>query len=692
MRFALCLVAVLSSCAVRSALAADAPRPNFLFIYTDDQRYDSLSVVQKELGETGRFPWIKTPNHDRLAAGGVRFCNAFVVNSLCAPSRANYLTGRYSHLNGVANNHTPFPVDSVTWSTELRKAGYTTGYFGKWHMGSQSGQRPGFDFSASFVGQGKYVDCPIEVNGKSTPSKGWVDDVTTDYAIDWIKQNNGKPFAAAIGFKSSHGPWDPPERRKNDLADAVSKPPENADARPPYLAKGDAADPVPQKPRKQANPANDRSAMQRNYFRTLLAVDDNLGKLLDLLDELKLADNTVVVFTSDNGYYLGDHGLGDKRSAYDESLRIPFLVRYPKLAAAGSTRDEMVINIDIAPTFLDLAGVPVPSQMQGRSLKPLLAGEKNPDWRKAWFYEYFYERGFGPPTILAVRTDAHKIIKYPGHDDWTELFDLKADPYEKNNLYADPAAAELRKQMEAEFEKQSKAVDFKIPDYADDPANSAVPAAPNTDGAKHPAPNRFVLNYDFTAARRPQGFNRVDDVSTLGNNGAAKGLIVVDGRDGKKAMKFDGSASIDIPKSSSLNPANSGWSVQVICRPEKGDGVLFASGGQLNGYSLFLQDGKPTFVVAAGGKASRAQADKAVVGDWHRIMAVIQVNGEIVIFVDGQKAATAPLPSLIAKEPNDGMQVGIDARSPVTDKPAPTGFVGLIESVEVFSGMLTPKN
>ncbi|WP_206291589.1 sulfatase-like hydrolase/transferase [Humisphaera borealis] len=433
------------------ALAAEAARPNFLFIYTDDQRYDAMSVVQKELGEAGRFPWLNTPNHDRLAAGGIRFRNAFVVNSLCSPSRANFLTGRYSHLNGVANNHTPFPVDSVTWSTELRKAGYITGYFGKWHMGPQSGQRPGFDFSASFVGQGKYFDCPIEVNGKSTPSQGWVDDVTTDYASTFIRENMARPFAAVIGFKSSHGPWQPPGRRKDDLAGAVAKPPQNANAKPPYLQNStepaapgdsdDAAAPKKNAARKQGNAgavSGDRSAMQQNYFRTLLGVDDNLGKLLDLLDELKLTDNTVVVYSSDNGYYLGDHGLGDKRSAYDESLRIPFIVRYPKLAKAGTTRDEMVINIDLAPTFLDLAGVPIPPQMQGRSLRPLLAGEMTPDWRKAWFYEYFYERGYSIPTILAVRTDTHKIIKYPGHDDWTELFDLKADPYERRTSTTTP--------------------------------------------------------------------------------------------------------------------------------------------------------------------------------------------------------------------------------------------------------------
>jgi len=226
-RFNLALIVIFGALLIgRQAAAADAPadRPNFLFVYTDDQRWDAMSVVQEEQGDAARFPWLKTPNMDRIAAEGIRFRNAFVINSLCAPSRSIFLTGRYSHLNGVANNHTPFPMENVTYSKLLRDAGYATGYFGKFHHGSQSGPRPGFDFTASFVGQGRYFDCPIEVNGVSTPSKGWVDDVTTDYAIDYIKKSKDKPFAVVVGYKASHGPWDPPERLKGAIADAVSKP------------------------------------------------------------------------------------------------------------------------------------------------------------------------------------------------------------------------------------------------------------------------------------------------------------------------------------------------------------------------------------------------------------------------------------------------------------------------------------
>lgn len=456
-----------------------AERPNFLFIYTDDQRWDALGVVQREQGDQARFDWFQTPNLDRLAAEGVRFRNAFVVNSLCAPSRAAFLTGRYNHHNGVANNHTPFPADAVTWPSLLRGAGYKTGYVGKWHMNGQSGKRPGFDYSASFVGQGRYFDCPFEIDGKATPTKGWVDDVSTDYAIDFVKEHRDKPFALIVGFKSAHGPFSPPERLAEKYAGRQAKSVPNYDLPAIYKGKFDGGRPAAtgkkggkkgaaKKAKAAGGGAIDGPNKMRGYFGCLAAVDENVGRLLETLDELKLAENTVVVFTSDNGFYLGEHNLGDKRSAYEESLRIPLLVRYPQLGAGakGKIMDEMALNIDLAPTFLDLAGVKIPAEMQGTSWRPLLEG-KQADWRQAFFYEYFYERNFAIPTTLAVRATDAKLIKYPGHQDWTELFDLRADPYETKNLAADPASRELLAKMEAEFDKQSRAVGFLVPPFAD---------------------------------------------------------------------------------------------------------------------------------------------------------------------------------------------------------------------------------
>jgi arylsulfatase A-like enzyme len=442
-----------------TAIHAAARRPNFLFVYTDDQRWDAMSVVQQEHGERARFPWFSTPHMDRLAAAGVRFRNAFVTLSLCAPSRASFLTGRYNHLNGVINNHTAFPEDSVTHASLLRAAGYATAYIGKWHMGMQRGQRPGFSYSASFIGQGKYVDCPFEINGTPTPTKGWVDDVSTDYAIAFMKEHRATPFSVVVGFKSCHVPLEPPERAKDRFAGAEARPAPNFSARaiyrdPPAAAPANAA----------KRPTN------LNYFRCISAADDNLGRMLDVIDELGLTQDTVVVFTSDNGFYQGEHGLGDKRSAYDESLRIPLLLRYPRTVARGKVVDEMVLNVDLAPTFLELAGGVVPSEMQGKSWRPLLEG-KATAWRDAFFYGYFLEAAYPmTPTLLAVRTTRAKLITYPGHEDWTELFDLKSDPYETKNLARDPTHAALLATMQAEFARQQKAVAFRMPADVGQPA------------------------------------------------------------------------------------------------------------------------------------------------------------------------------------------------------------------------------
>lgn len=443
-------------------------KPNFLFVYTDDQRWDSMSVVQREQGERARFPWFQTPNMDRLAAEGVRFRNAFVTLSLCAPSRATFLTGRYNHVNGVVNNHTPFPEDSVTHASLLRQAGYATAYIGKWHMGGQRGQRPGFDYSASFIGQGKYIDCPFEINGKPTPTTGWVDDVSTDFAIEFMKKHRDQPFSVVVGFKSCHGPTTPPDRATNRFANAKARAVPNMTV-PAIYRVGE----VPKPAARRAPSSPDDVKINLNYFRCVSAADDNLGRLLKTLDDLGLANDTVVIFTSDNGFYNGEHMLGDKRSAYDESLRIPFLVRYPKKFPKGTVRDEMVLNIDVAPTFLDLAGAKIPSEMQGKSWATVANGKKT-SWRESFLAEYFYERNFdGTPTLVALRTTNAKLITYPGHDEWTEVFDLANDPYETNNLAADPKHKELLAKLSAEMEQQKKAVQYNVPPDSDKPDASA---------------------------------------------------------------------------------------------------------------------------------------------------------------------------------------------------------------------------
>jgi arylsulfatase A-like enzyme len=427
-------------------------RPNFVFVIADDHRWDAMSTVQKEHGEKGRYPWFETPHMDRLAAGGVRFRNAFITHSICSPGRAGFLTGQYTHVNGVMDNNTPFPEDAVTHATLLRDAGYQTAYFGKWHMGNQK-ERPGFQFVASFVDQGIYQDCPVLINGVKTATKGWIDDVSTDFALDWLRQHGNQPFSIVLGFKSPHnkrGGENLPERLRNLYQGKTTRRTPNCELAAVYHKPLTAED----KGRERGLSAY---AVHLDYLRHIKGIDENLGRLLDALDQLQLADDTVVVYTSDNGYFLGERGLGDKRALYEEGLRIPFIIRYPRLFPKGGLVDEMVINQDLAPTFLDLAGLPAHPGMHGVSFKQMAQGKKPANWRTSFLSYYRKELG-DTPTCRAIRTEDAKLIVYPGNPEWTEVYDLKNDPYELHRL---PANGPLAKRLEAELERQMKAVGFK---------------------------------------------------------------------------------------------------------------------------------------------------------------------------------------------------------------------------------------
>ena len=670
------LFAALTFSGDRAVAAEKSARPNFLFIYTDDQRYDALSVVQKEQGKQGRFPWFRTPNMDRLAAEGVRFRNAFVVNSLCAPSRAVFLTGRYNHHNGIASNFRPFPTNNVTHATLLRAAGYTTAYVGKWHMGNQR-ERPGFDYHASFIGHARYVDPNFIVNGKDTPTKGWIDDLSTDYAIDFLRQQKGgaKPWSLTLGFKSPHGPFDPPARARERFAGEEARTVPNLSVSTAYMGdktKRPAADPVA-----ATVPVN------LNYFRCISAVDDCLGRLLDSLDELGFAQNTVVIYASDNGFYLGEHGLGDKRSAYDESLRIPFLVRYPGLASAkGRVADEMVLNLDLAPTLLDFAGVPVPKDMPGQSWRPLLT-EARPNWRQSWFYEYFAEKQQGSrvPDITAVRTADAKLIKYPGHEEWTELFDLKADPYELRNLFAEPAHARLRVRLEVEHTRLASELGYRVPDYVDRPEWWGKPGGP--DGTNETTPG-LRLDFDFA---KLDG-QRVPDSSGQGNHGTGHNVELGEGREGRRALQLKDGGYVEVPKSKSLSPAGTAWTVEAVVNPRQPDGVILARGGRSQGYALWVKEGRPVFTVVTGDRTVTVESKKTIEG-WTTLTGTIKADRTATLHINGQLAGSAALPNLIQHDPNDAMQIGADLGSPVVES-SPPKFTGDIERVRIFSGEAKP--
>lgn len=449
------LIATLCALLCLPVISAER-KPNFIFIIADDHRWDAMGVVQREQGETARYPWFETPNLDRLAADGVRMRNAFITHSICSPGRASFLTGQYTHVNGIMDNHTPFPESHVTHATLLRDAGYHTAYFGKWHMGDQKGQRPGFQHSASFIGQGRYQDCPFEINGVMTETKGWVDDVSTDLAIHWLKKSNKQePFSMVIGYKSPHnkrGGENLPERLRHLYEGKTTKKTPNC-----------AIAAVYHKPLTDATSTEERglsaNSIHLDYLRHIKGIDDNLGRLLDTLDELKLTEDTVIVYSSDNGFFLGERGLGDKRALYEEGIRLPFIVRYPRLFPKGKVIDDMVLNIDLAPTLLDLAGLPPQPAIHGTSFKELAAGNKPKDWRNSFLCYYRKDLG-DTPTCVGVRTANSKLIYYHGKPEFTEAYDLAKDPYELNNLAKDDT---FTAPLQAEMSRLADKVKYPLP-------------------------------------------------------------------------------------------------------------------------------------------------------------------------------------------------------------------------------------
>jgi N-acetylglucosamine-6-sulfatase len=412
-------------------------------------------LTAKAVGYAGQFSFLKTPNLDRLAREGVVFENAFVTTSLCSPSRACFLTGCHAHRHGVRRNdgHDPDPA-IPTFPQVLRQSGYETAFIGKWHMAETSAPRPGFDYWLSFRGQGEYNNPLLNENGREFKSEGYVTDLLTDYAVRWLEQPHEKPFCLLLWHKAVHADFIPATRHAGALADISLPKPLNFDdtfeGKPEWQrrlfakrrdnknAKTDSESEAPSSipPGKW----NGREPHYLSYVRTILGVDESLGAIRAALEKKGVLDNTVIVFSSDNGYFLGEHRLGDKRLAYEEAIRIPLVFRYPEVAVPGGGRSQFALNIDIAPTLLDLVGARTPRSMQGISLASAL---KRPDarGRDAFLYAYYQEPAHpSVPTMLAVRGKRWKYISYPElTGPVEELYDLEADPYELRNLSTDPA-------------------------------------------------------------------------------------------------------------------------------------------------------------------------------------------------------------------------------------------------------------
>lgn len=463
----LCLGLTLSFQLLAGSPPVDDGRMNVIFILTDDQRYDELGFMN---------PVLETPHMDRLAAEGVHFRNAFVTTSLCSPSRASILTGQYMHNHGVVDNNSGVAEGTVFFPQYLQQAGYQTAFIGKWHMGETESSsaksddpQPGFDHWLSFAGQGNYYPVvrngkanQLNINGEHVPQRGYITDELTDYTLDWLSggRDTDKPFFIYLSHKAVHADFTPPERYKDLYADAdIPVPASQADSEENYKGK-------PMWVKNQRNswhgvdfPYHSILSVQegkRQYHRTLTAVDDSIGRINAWLEENGLAENTIVILMGDNGFMFGEHGLIDKRNAYEESMRVPLLAYIPGLDQPGRVVEEIAAGIDIGPTVLDIAGVEdMPGQFEGQSLLPLALGKKPDDWRQDLLYEYYWEFNYPmTPTTFALRTEDFKLIQYHGIWDLEELYDIRNDPKEMINLIDDPEYLEVRVRLRNELHQR----------------------------------------------------------------------------------------------------------------------------------------------------------------------------------------------------------------------------------------------
>ena len=451
---------------VEGSPGPDPPRPNFVFLLGEGHRPDALSLNGNKI--------LHTPNFDRIGREGMQFRNSFTVNALCLPARSSALTGLYTHSTGcVDNKGRTIPLEIPLFTELLRNAGYEVALFGKTHI-PKIGER-GWDSYFGFPGAATDYFWPVideGADGKVKPPQvfeGYVDDLITDRAISWLKQKREKPFCLCLWFQAPHSPFFRP-RRYLDLYDGVPIPkPSTFDddlkgypGKPRVFAEADnkIGGPYIKHSQTASNCARSLEEVVKDYYAGIVDTDDNVGKVFQALTELGQLDDTAMVFSSDHGFFLGEWRMYDKRLMHEPSIRTPLLIRYPRLIRPGTTRNETALITDLAPTFLDLAGVTVPEWIQGQSLVPLLKGEEAKSWRKDWLYEYYEYPG--PHNIRkhrGVRTERYKLIHYYEAPEEFELYDLQEDPGELHNRYGDPSYAALARQLRQRIEELRKATD-----------------------------------------------------------------------------------------------------------------------------------------------------------------------------------------------------------------------------------------
>jgi len=699
------VVATLLSVLPAAARAQDAARrPNVIFVFTDDHASHAISAYGSKINQT--------PNIDRLAREGMLFRNCFVTNSICAPSRAVIQTGKHSHMNGVIDNRVEFDTSQQTFPKLLQKAGYQTAIIGKWHLKAEP---TGFDYWKVLIGQGTYYNPRFRTPDGPVNLTGYTTDIITDLALEWLEKgrDKSKPFMLMYQHKAPHREWLPGPDHLTMYDDVtIPEPPTLFDD---YSGRTSAAKwatmtiarhmndldlklVLPrylneeQRKRIQAaygpkNEAFEKANLKgkdlvrwkyqryiKDYLRAIASVDDNLGRVLDYLDRSGLAENTVVIYNSDQGFYLGDHGWFDKRWMYEESLRMPLVVRWPGVTKPGSENRDLVQNLDFAETFLDIAGAPIPGDMQGKSLVPLLKGQTPDDWRKSIYYQYYEFPGWHDVRRhYGVRTDRYKLIHYYNIGEW-ELFDLAKDPDELKSVYDDPGYAEVVAELKAELARLRKL--YKADQFQEPPA-PPVPANVELE---------MVLHYEPTALDD----NTIADASGKGHHGKRQKVKIVDGLGGEKAMKFTGDGAVVVKTTpESLDPTYRPLTVGAWCKPASGDGVVVAHGNQTFGYSLYLKDRVPHFALRLSRLLMQVRGDEPVeLDEWTHLAATIDPQGRLTLYVQGDQAGRLEQGHFVTQPPGDGLSVGADLRRPVGEYEAPLPFRGLIQDARVYWGVL----
>jgi N-acetylglucosamine-6-sulfatase len=423
--------------------------PDMVVVLVDDLRWDEFGL--------GGHNYIKTPNIDRLAKNAAYFKNAFATTPLCSPSRASFLTGKYAFSHGITDNtdRSVLSHQLNTFPIKLQEAGYETAFIGKWHMGNDNTPRPGFDHWVALRGQGEANDPVFNLNGVETKNEGYVTDILTQYSLDFMSKKRNKPFLLYLSHKGLHpnlhqdasgkvtniggGGFVPAERHKNRYENEIFSRRPNAYITPkdkPALIR--KIDGLPELGEITATPEK----VIRDRAEMLMAIDEGLGEILNLLEKMGISDNTILVFASDHGYFYGEHGLNEERRlAYEESLRIPLLIRYPPLTENGSEIMQLALNIDLAPTLLELGGAENDGLLDGKSLLPLMKGELAKDWRTSFFMEYYSDKVWPRMVNMGykgIRSTRYKYIQYSDLENMDELYDLEEDPYELNNIIQRP--------------------------------------------------------------------------------------------------------------------------------------------------------------------------------------------------------------------------------------------------------------